>query len=124
MTIPHDLLNDLCSSTADLTRKVEAMVREGRPNVMILRYAVTSLGTSDAVSVGQGRRLVDSAKRGRDPLGTGGPGAHGSSPFDCSAPTWASIRNLRRADPVITRATERLTHAFNDEKAYFVDRRP
>jgi hypothetical protein len=67
MTIPHDLLNDLCSSTADLTRKVEAMVREGRPNVMILRYAVTSLGTSDAVSVGQSRRLVDSAKRGRGP---------------------------------------------------------
>ena len=29
-----------------------------------------------------------------------------------------------RADPVNTRATERLTHAFNDEKAYFVDRRP
>ena len=63
MTIPHDLLNDLCSSPADLTRTV----REGRPNVMILRYAVTSLGTSDAVSVGQSRRLVDSAKRGRGP---------------------------------------------------------
>ena len=30
----------------------------------------------------------------------------------------------RRADPVNTRATERLTHAFNDEKAYLVDRRP
>jgi hypothetical protein len=29
-----------------------------------------------------------------------------------------------RADPVITRATERLTHAFNDEEAYLVDRRP
>ena len=58
MTIPHDLLNDLCSSPADLTRTVEAMVREGRPNVMILRYAV---------SVGQSRRLVDSAKRGRGP---------------------------------------------------------
>ena len=67
MTIPHDLLNDLCSSPADLTRTVEAMVREGRPNVMILRYAVTSLGTSDAVSVGQSRWLVDSAKRGRGP---------------------------------------------------------
>ena len=72
MTIPHDLLNGLCSSPADLTRTVEAMVREGRPNVMILKYAVTSLGTSDAVtsdavSVGQSRRLVDSAKRGRGP---------------------------------------------------------
>jgi hypothetical protein len=39
-----------------------------------------------------------------DPLGVGGSGAHGSSPF------------------VITRATERLTHAFNDGKAYLVDR--
>jgi len=29
-----------------------------------------------------------------------------------------------RADPVITRATGRLAHAFNDEKAYLVDRRP
>jgi hypothetical protein len=64
--------------------------------------------------------------RADDPLVAGGPGAHGSSPspFDRSAPTWASIRNPRRADPVITRATERLTHAFNDEKAYLVDRRP
>jgi hypothetical protein len=67
MTIPHDLLNDLCSSPAGLTPTVDAMVREGRPNVMILRYAVTSLGTSDAVSVGQSRQLVDSAKRGRGP---------------------------------------------------------
>ena len=28
-----------------------------------------------------------------------------------------------RADPVITRATKRLTHAYNDGKAYLVDRR-
>jgi hypothetical protein len=28
-----------------------------------------------------------------------------------------------RAGPAITRATERLTHAVNDEKAYLVDRR-
>jgi hypothetical protein len=46
MTIPHDLLNDLRSSPADLARMVEAMVREGRPNIMILRYAVTSLGSA------------------------------------------------------------------------------
>ena len=29
-----------------------------------------------------------------------------------------------RAELVITRATGRLTHAFNDEKAYLVERRP
>jgi hypothetical protein len=28
-----------------------------------------------------------------------------------------------RADPVITRVTERLAHAYNDGKAYFGDRR-
>jgi len=53
MTIPHDLLNDLRSSTADLTRTVEAMILEGRPYVMIPRYAVTSWETSDAVSLGK-----------------------------------------------------------------------
>jgi hypothetical protein len=52
MTIPHDLLNDLRSSTA-VTRTVEAMILEGRPYVMIPRYAVTSWETSDAVSVGK-----------------------------------------------------------------------
>ena len=29
-----------------------------------------------------------------------------------------------RTDPVITRVTKRLPHAFNDEKAYLEDRRP
>jgi hypothetical protein len=82
-------------------------------------------------------------------LGVGGPGTHGSRPFGRSDPTWDvallnrtghSRRGLcmrgayplkqpaseihGRADPVITRATERLTHAFNDEEAYLVDRRP
>jgi hypothetical protein len=48
----------------------------------------------------------------------------GAAPFDRSAPTWASIRNPRRADPVIPRVAKRLPHAFNDEKAYLVDPRP
>ena len=48
----------------------------------------------------------------------------GAAPSTALRPTWARIRNPRRADPVITRATERLTHVFNDEKAYLVDRRP
>lgn len=67
MTVPHDLLNDLHGSPTELTRPVEAMVREGRRYVVIPSHALTSWGTSDAVSVEQSRRLVDTAKRGRGP---------------------------------------------------------
>jgi len=35
MTIPHDLLDDLRSSPTDLARVVEAVVRDGLPNVII-----------------------------------------------------------------------------------------
>jgi len=35
MTIPHDLLNDLRSSLTDLARVVQAVVRDGLPNVII-----------------------------------------------------------------------------------------
>jgi hypothetical protein len=48
----------------------------------------------------------------------------GATPSTALRPPGPASEIHRRADPVITRATERLTHAFNDEKAYLVDRRP
>ena len=42
MTIPHDLVDDLRSSPTDLARVVEAVVRDGLPNVIIPVKAVKS----------------------------------------------------------------------------------